>query len=98
MQRLGLATNQALQKAKDGMTQGDGRSSDLIEQCSQCGAKFANVSALIDHAEKVHEGRERRSTPGRVTIDVCPRCSKAFRDPVLLVEHVEKDHGGFSRS
>ncbi|KAK8961303.1 Zinc finger AN1 and C2H2 domain-containing stress-associated protein 16 [Platanthera guangdongensis] len=96
MQRLSLATNQALQKAKDGMAQGDGRCSDLFEECGQCGAKFANVSALIDHVEKAHEGRERRSSPGRVTVDVCPRCSKAFRDPVLLVQHVEKDHGGFS--
>ncbi|PKA57437.1 Zinc finger AN1 and C2H2 domain-containing stress-associated protein 16 [Apostasia shenzhenica] len=94
MQRLAIATNQALQKAKDGMPQG---SADLEEQCMQCKARFSSVNALIDHVEGVHE-RHVSHVQGKVIVDVCPKCSKAFRDPVLLVEHVEKDHGGSSKS
>ncbi|XP_020580052.1 zinc finger AN1 and C2H2 domain-containing stress-associated protein 16-like [Phalaenopsis equestris] len=90
MQRLGIATNEALRKAKDGTGQGSSGSGDLVERCIRCEARFTNVAALIEHVEKAH--------PSRVIVDVCPRCSKAFRDPVLLVEHVEKDHGGFSKS
>ncbi|XP_038971754.1 zinc finger AN1 and C2H2 domain-containing stress-associated protein 16-like [Phoenix dactylifera] len=93
MQRLSNATTQALQKAKDGTSPGG--SGALVEQCTQCPAKFSTISALIEHAEKSHH---RSTQPGcaRVTIDACPICSKGFRDPVLLVEHVERDHGGSS--
>lgn len=97
MQRLSITTNQALQKAKDGKALGSGPDGDIVEQCLQCRARFASVTALVDHVKKVHERKERQ-TLNRVTVDVCPRCSKAFRDPVLLVQHVEKDHGGFSNS
>lgn len=97
MQRLGIATNQAPQKAKHGMAQGSSAKGDLVERCIQCQARFTNVTALIEHVEKVHESKVKQ-TPNRVIVDVCPRCSKAFKDAVLLVEHVEKDHGGFSKS
>ncbi|KAL0911461.1 hypothetical protein M5K25_019604 [Dendrobium thyrsiflorum] len=97
MQRLAIATNQALHKAKDGMAQGSGANGDLDESCIHCHARFNNVTSLIQHVENVHESKIKQA-PNRVIVDVCPRCSKAFRDPVLLVEHVEKDHGGFSKS
>lgn len=99
MQRLGIATNQALQKAKHGMAQGSGVNGDPVERCTQCQARFTDVTALIEHVEKVHERKVKEApAPNRIIVDVCPRCSKAFRDPVLLVEHVEKDHRGFSKS
>lgn len=90
MQRLGIATNQVLQKD----------SGSLVEHCHQCPAKFSTVTALIDHTERSH-GHGGQRTGGRaprVTVDVCPKCSRAFRDPVLLVEHVEKDHAGTSKA
>lgn len=86
MQKLSVAANQVLEKAKYGMKQGFGGGEKLLEQCLQCQATFYNVNALIDHVEKVHQHDV------MVTIDVCPLCNKAFRDPVLLVEHVE-NHG-----
>ncbi|KAK3011818.1 hypothetical protein RJ639_010625 [Escallonia herrerae] len=76
----------------------NGSSSGQVEQCPQCHVKFASVTALVDHVQKVHE----RNSPGtgvmKVTIDVCPKCSKGFRDPVALVEHVERDHRGTSKA
>ncbi|KAG1368755.1 Zinc finger AN1 and C2H2 domain-containing stress-associated protein 16 [Cocos nucifera] len=92
VQRLSNATTQALQKAKDG-TARSSSSGALVEQCTQCPARFSTISALIEHAEKSHY---RGTQPGhdRVTMDACPNCSKGFRDPVSLVEHVERDHGG----
>ncbi|KAG0500620.1 hypothetical protein HPP92_000692 [Vanilla planifolia] len=92
VQRLSIATNQALQKAKDGISHET--NGGLVEQCLACQARFTNVNALIEHTERVHGCNQ---SHGRVVVDVCPRCSKAFRDPVLLVEHVEKAHGGSSR-
>ncbi|KAI0504827.1 hypothetical protein KFK09_015780 [Dendrobium nobile] len=92
MQKLSIATNQALRKAKDGMTQGRGASGDLVEQCLQCQERFSNVNALIEHVEKAHEHTVQHAF-NIMAIDVCPMCSETFRDPVLLVEHVEEDHG-----
>ncbi|OVA19394.1 zinc finger protein [Macleaya cordata] len=94
MAKLSIATNQALQTAKDGMGQS---SNGPMEECPQCRAKFSSVTALVDHVEKVHE-RGSRGGVKKVTIDVCPKCSRGFRDPVALVNHVEKDHGGTSRA
>lgn len=94
LQKLSIATNQALQKAKDGMGQsssGDG----ATEHCPQCPARFPSVTALIEHVEKSHNKAVQQR---RVTVDVCPKCSRAFRDPVLLVEHVERDHRGTSKA
>ncbi|KAJ6846821.1 zinc finger AN1 and C2H2 domain-containing stress-associated protein 16-like [Iris pallida] len=98
MQRLSVATNQALQKARDGMAQSSGSngngSGSFMKQCLPTG------TALIDHVEKSHErgGRQTNSLVDRATVDVCPNCSRAFRDPVLLVEHVERDHTGSSKA
>jgi uncharacterized C2H2 Zn-finger protein len=96
MQKLSIATSEAVQKAKDGITPSSG-SSDLVEQCVQCPARFSTVGALIEHAEKSH-GNSSQPSRGRVTIDACPKCSKGFQDPVLLVEHVEREHGGTSKA
>ncbi|KAG8080046.1 hypothetical protein GUJ93_ZPchr0007g4651 [Zizania palustris] len=95
MQKLSTATTQAIQKAKDGISPSS--SSDTVEQCVHCPARFSTVGALIEHVEKSHQSNSQPSR-SRVTVDVCPKCSKAFRDPVLLVEHVERDHGGTSRA
>jgi predicted nucleic acid binding AN1-type Zn finger protein len=98
MQKLSTVTNQAFQKAKDGISpDSSSSSSDLVEQCVHCRARFSSVGALIEHVEKSHQTNS-QSNRGSVTIDVCPKCHKAFRDPVLLVEHVERDHGGTSRA
>ncbi|ONK75371.1 uncharacterized protein A4U43_C03F16130 [Asparagus officinalis] len=92
MQKLSIATNQALQKAKDGMAQGSG---DGPERCPQCPARFSSVTALIHHVEKSHHKGVQQH---KVTVDVCPKCSRAFRDPVLLVQHVEREHRGTSKA
>lgn len=94
VQKLSNATTQALQRAKDGTAQSSSGSA-LVEQCTQCPARFSTVSALIEHAEKSHQ-HSTQPVQSRVMIDVCPKCSKGFRDPALLVEHVERDHGGSS--
>ncbi|ONK65451.1 uncharacterized protein A4U43_C07F37250 [Asparagus officinalis] len=93
IQRLSTTTNQALCKAKDGMSQSS--SGGGPEQCPQCPSKFSSVTALIEHVEKSHNKGGQQQ---RVTVDVCPKCSRAFQDPVLLVEHVEKDHTGTSKA
>ncbi|XP_077227138.1 zinc finger (C2H2 type, AN1-like) family protein [Tasmannia lanceolata] len=92
MTKLSVATNQALQKARDGM--GQSSSGGEVEVCVQCQERFSSVGALIEHVERVHEGGGR--VGNKVTIDVCPKCSRGFLDPVSLVEHVERDHGGTS--
>ena len=98
MQKLSIATSQAFQKAKDGISpNSSGSSGNLVEECVHCPARFSTVGALIEHVEKSHQKKQQPSR-GQVTVDVCPKCSKAFRDPVLLVEHVERDHGGTSRA
>jgi len=98
MQKLSIATSQAFQKAKDGISpNSSGSSGDLVEECVHCPARFSTVGALIEHVEKSHQKKQQPSR-GQVTVDVCPKCSKAFRDPVLLVEHVEREHGGTSRA
>lgn len=98
MQKLSIATSQAFQKAKDGISaDSSSSSSELVEECVHCPARFSTVGALIEHVEKSHQTNQQPSR-GRVTIDVCPKCSKGFRDPVLLVEHVEREHGGTSRA
>jgi len=98
MQKLSIATSQAFQKAKDGISpNSSGSSGDLVEECVHCPARFSTVGALIEHVEKSHQKNQQPSR-GHVTVDVCPKCSKAFRDPVLLVEHVEREHGGTSRA
>lgn len=97
MQKLSIATSQALQKAKDGISPDSSSSSNLVEECVHCPARFSTVGALIEHVEKSHQINQQQNRR-RVTIDVCPKCSKAFRDPVLLVEHVEREHGGTSRA
>ncbi|OWM67238.1 zinc finger AN1 and C2H2 domain-containing stress-associated protein 16-like [Punica granatum] len=98
--RLGNEFNRALQIAKEGMgpSSSDGNGAGEAEVCPQCGAKFAAVTALIEHVQKVHENGGNRRGVRKVTIDVCPKCSRGFRDPVSLVEHVERDHGGTSRA
>ncbi|XP_068653056.1 zinc finger AN1 and C2H2 domain-containing stress-associated protein 16-like [Aristolochia californica] len=95
MAKLSIATNQALQKAREGMAQSSSSGAGEEEYCLQCQAKFSSVKALIEHVERVHE-QGGRVGPKKVTIDVCPKCSRGFRDPVSLVEHVERDHGGTS--
>jgi len=98
MQKLSIATSQAFQKAKDGISpNSSGSSGNLVEECVHCPARFSTVGALIEHVEKSHQKKQQPSR-GQVTVDVCPKCSKAFRDPVLLVEHVEREHGGTSRA
>lgn len=99
MQKLSIATSEAIQKAKDGISQNSSSSSssELVEVCVHCPARFSTVGALIEHVEKSHQANQQPSR-GRVTIDVCPKCSKGFRDPVLLVEHVEREHGGTSKA
>ncbi|KAF8669308.1 hypothetical protein HU200_051646 [Digitaria exilis] len=100
MQKLSIATSEAIQKAKDGISQNSSSSSsssELVEACVHCPARFSTVGALIEHVEKSHQANQQPSR-GRVTIDVCPKCSKGFRDPVLLVEHVEREHGGTSKA
>ncbi|WOL20564.1 zinc finger AN1 and C2H2 domain-containing stress-associated protein 16 [Canna indica] len=96
MQKFSNVTTQALQKAKNGIAESSS-SSELVEQCVQCPARFSTVSALIEHVEKSHQ-QNSQPRGNRITIDVCPKCSKGFRDPVQLVEHVERDHGGTSRA
>jgi uncharacterized C2H2 Zn-finger protein len=91
MQKLTVATNQAFSMGPSSSSGGA-----LVEQCTQCNARFATVSALIDHAERSH-GNNFRSGEKTMVLDICPKCSKGFRDPVLLVEHVERDHGGTSQ-
>ncbi|KAJ4769412.1 AN1-type zinc finger protein [Rhynchospora pubera] len=90
MQKLTIATNQAFSTGAS--SSGGGA---LVEQCTQCNARFANVSALIEHAERTH-GKNSRVSQKPMVLDICPKCSKGFRDPVLLVEHVEREHGGSS--
>ena len=98
MQKLSIATSQAFQKAKDGISpNSSGSSGNLVEECVHCPARFSTVGALIEHVEKSHQ-KNQQPIRGHVTVDVCPKCSKAFRDPVLLVEHVEREHGGTSRA
>jgi len=98
MQKLSIATSQAFQKAKDGISpNSSGSSGNLVEECVHCPARFSTVGALIEHVEKSHQKNQQPSR-GQVTVDVCPKCSRAFRDPVLLVEHVEREHGGTSRA
>jgi len=94
LQRLSIATNEALKKAKDGMAQSSSEDGPE-EHCPQCPARFSSVTALIEHVEKSHNKGVQQQ---RVTVDVCPKCSRAFRDPVLLVEHVERDHRGTSKA
>ncbi|XP_030515202.2 zinc finger AN1 and C2H2 domain-containing stress-associated protein 16 [Rhodamnia argentea] len=104
MAKLSNELNRALQIAKDGAGQsgssvsggGSGSGSRQREECPQCGAKFSDVTSLIEHVEKVHESSGNRAPVRKVTIDVCPKCSRGFRDPIALVEHVERDHGGTS--
>lgn len=91
IQKLGIATSQALAKVGTAQSSGNG----LVEQCTQCQARFSTVAALIEHVERIHE-RGSRAGRSTVTIDACPKCSKGFRDPVQLVEHVERVHGGSS--
>lgn len=104
MTKLGSEISQKLQIARDGVglssSSGSGSSNGnagQVEECPQCGAKFASVTTLVDHVEKVHE-RNNQSRVFKMSIDVCPKCSKGFRDPVALVEHVERDHGGTSKA
>lgn len=98
--RLGSEFNRALQVAKEGVgpSSSNGSGAGELEVCPQCGAKFASVTALVEHVQKVHENAANRGGVRKVTIDVCPKCSRGFRDPVSLVEHVERDHGGTSRA
>ncbi|CAN0910028.1 Zinc finger AN1 and C2H2 domain-containing stress-associated protein 11 [Linum grandiflorum] len=67
------------------------------EVCPQCGSKFASVTSLVEHVQKVHE-KKQQSRVLKLPVDVCPKCSKGFRDPVDLVAHVERDHGGTSKA
>ncbi|XP_042480155.1 zinc finger AN1 and C2H2 domain-containing stress-associated protein 16 [Macadamia integrifolia] len=97
MAKLSIATNQALQMAKDGIGPSSSGSGH-VEECPQCPEKFTSVTSLIEHVERVHENGSKRAAVKKVTIDVCPKCSKGFRDPVSLVEHVERDHGGTSKA
>uniref|UniRef100_A0A1D1ZJF8 Zinc finger AN1 and C2H2 domain-containing stress-associated protein 16 n=1 Tax=Anthurium amnicola TaxID=1678845 RepID=A0A1D1ZJF8_9ARAE len=94
--KLGNATSQALQKAKDGMSLNNVGGDGLVEQCVQCPARFSSVTALIEHVEKIHESGSGVTGRMNTSIDVCPKCSKGFNDPVSLVMHVERDHGGTS--
>ncbi|KAK4749468.1 hypothetical protein SAY87_026917 [Trapa incisa] len=98
--KLGSEFNRAFQIAKEGAgpSSSNGSGTGEAEVCPQCSAKFASVTALVDHVQKVHENTNNRGGVRKVTIDVCPKCSRGFRDPVSLVEHVERDHGGTSRA
>ncbi|CAN0910029.1 Zinc finger AN1 and C2H2 domain-containing stress-associated protein 11 [Linum grandiflorum] len=60
-------------------------------------SKFASVTSLVEHVQKVHE-KKQQSRVLKLPVDVCPKCSKGFRDPVDLVAHVERDHGGTSKA
>ncbi|KAG0475670.1 hypothetical protein HPP92_015356 [Vanilla planifolia] len=92
MQKLSVATNHALQKAKDGVAQGRGSGGNLAEQCLQCQARFAHVNSLIEHVEKAHNQAVQAACTMEM-IENCPKCNITFKDPVLLIKHVEKEHG-----
>ena len=68
--------------------------SALREICPQCGAKFVNVSLLIQHVEVAH--KTNKPLAFEDIVDLCPKCGKGFRDPISLVNHVETDHAGTS--
>ncbi|KAK7285591.1 hypothetical protein RJT34_20367 [Clitoria ternatea] len=98
MSKLSDEINQAWQAAREGVGQssGNGNGNHQEEQCPQCSAKFSSVTALVDHAQKVHETKSNQLGVKKVTIDACPKCSRGFLDSSSLVAHVEKDHAGFS--
>lgn len=72
----------------------------------QCGARFATVQQLIEHAEAAHAGgwssgpiavRQQQQgralpMPGAGGLERCPHCGREFGDPVALVAHVEQQH------
>ncbi|GKV25741.1 hypothetical protein SLE2022_062660 [Rubroshorea leprosula] len=105
MAKLSTEISQVWQSTRDGVGQSSSSSSSgraggtgQEEECPQCGARFSNVTTLVEHVKKVHERNNSQSRVFKMSIDVCPKCSKAFRDPVALVEHVERDHGGTSKA
>ncbi|KMZ61411.1 AN1-type zinc finger protein 2B [Zostera marina] len=98
MSRLSNSTNQSLQKVIKESKSSNSSNGPLVEQCTQCSARFPSVSALIEHAESVHQHGTKGGRNVKVTIDACPKCSKGFVDPVALVNHVEREHGGNSAS
>ncbi|PSC75576.1 zinc finger AN1 and C2H2 domain-containing stress-associated 16 [Micractinium conductrix] len=75
------------------------------EECPQCGARFASVQQLIEHAETAHAGGWSSGAVGMQhaaaaagpasggALERCPHCSQQFSDPVELVAHVERRHG-----
>lgn len=81
------------------------------EVCAQCGARFADVAALIAHAEATHSSgwasgqiaqqRQQQGAGGGGGgggLERCPHCGRGFSDAVQLVAHVEQQHGGGSSS
>lgn len=75
------------------------------ERCQQCGARFATVQQLIEHAETAHAGGWSSGNIGQQQAagggsgggyERCPHCGQAFSDPVQLVAHVEQQHASSS--
>lgn len=72
------------------------------ERCQQCGARFATVQQLIEHAEAAHTAGwssghlAQQPVAGGAGggLERCPHCGRAFSDPVSLVQHVEQQHSG----
>lgn len=73
------------------------------EACPQCGARFATVQQLIEHAETAHasgwssgaismQQSPAGRTGGGAGLERCPHCGREFADPVELVAHVERQH------
>jgi hypothetical protein len=60
------------------------------EACPTCGARFADVAALIAHAEAAHGGG---GGDARLR-EACPACGARFADAVALVAHHNAAHGG----
>lgn len=95
IQRISVATSQALQKAKDGMAMGRDGDGELVEKCLQCQARFSDVISLIDHVKKAHEHTLHPDCDA--PFDVFPERGETLRDSVLMVKHVEV-HGDSTRN
>lgn len=77
------------------------------EACPQCGARFATVQQLIEHAETAHAGgwssgaismQQPAAGLGGGGLERCPHCGRQFADPVELVAHVERQHAAAGSS
>jgi hypothetical protein len=69
----------------------------LPESCPLCAARFADVAALIAHAETAHAAASSiGTTQGRLR-EVCPACGARFADAVALVAHHAAEHAATRR-